>query len=112
MERFEDERGVIEDLFGGGPVHVARIVTHDGAIRGNHVHRHTEQWTLVCSGRLLVASGPGRDLLNPGDMVHHPPGCPHAWQSWADGSECLVFTKGPRGEDYESDTYRLKEPLL
>jgi quercetin dioxygenase-like cupin family protein len=112
MGRFEDERGTIEDLFDGEPVYVTRIITHDGAVRGNHFHRHTEQWTLLCSGRLLVASGSERDLLNPGDMVQHPPGQPHAWQSWADGTECLVFTKGPRGEDYESDTIRLDDPLL
>jgi hypothetical protein len=45
MERFEDERGTIEDLFGGESVHVTQVATNEGAIRGNHRHDHTEQWT-------------------------------------------------------------------
>jgi hypothetical protein len=45
-------------------------------------------------------------------MVEHKPGMPHAWKALED-TVCLVFTKGPRsGEGYESDTYRLDDPLL
>lgn len=110
-DRFEDERGVIQDLL--GPIDsVTWITTNRGAIRGNHVHHQTDQWTLVTFGRLLVAHGEERTELLPGRMVHHPAGEPHAWQALED-TMCLVFTRGPRsGEDYESDTERLEEPLL
>lgn len=117
MDRFEDYRGVIQDIFGAdtidGPIDsVTRITTLVGAVRGNHYHEHTTQWTLVLNGRLLMASGASRSQMGPGEIVKHTPGMPHAWQA-LENCECLVFTRGPRsGEDYESDTIRLEEPLL
>jgi quercetin dioxygenase-like cupin family protein len=110
--RFEDERGVIQDLFSGEPVAVTRITTKGGCVRGNHYHERTDQWTFVISGILEIAEGLGKRMATEGTMVHHRPGVPHAWRALSD-SECLVFTKGPRsGENYESDTIRLDEPLL
>lgn len=110
--RHEDHRGVIQDLFDAQPVAVTRITTLKGAIRGNHLHMETTQWTYVLTGQLRVASGSIRHVLEPGQIAVHHPGTPHAWEALED-SDCLVFTRGPRsGEDYESDTYRLDEPLL
>lgn len=120
-DRFEDERGVIQDLL--GPVDaVTRISTFQGAVRGNHIHRFTTQWTYVVSGRLLAAWGVDeapieggarhrwmrRDAAHhPGDLIEEPPGIPHAWQALED-TVVLVFTKGPRsGTAYEADTIRL-----
>ena len=117
MSRFEDDRGVIQDWFGDtapyGPVDsVTHISTAKGAVRGNHVHKQTWQWTLVISGRLLMASGDQRELLEQGDIVEHAPGVPHAWRAELD-TECVVFTRGPRsGENYEQDTFRCHPPLL
>lgn len=110
-DRFEDHRGVIQDVLGKIDS-VTRITTLAGHVRGNHLHHHTTQWTLVLNGKLTMASGTTRSVMGAGEIVKHPPGMPHAWQAIED-SECLVFTKGPRsGEDYETDTYRLEEPLL
>lgn len=110
-DRFEDERGVIQDLL--GPIDsVTRITTVKGAVRGNHVHERTTQWTLVLKGRLLMVTGSIRHELWPLEMAVHRPGTPHAWKALED-AECLVFSRGPRsGEDYETDTVRLEEPLL
>jgi quercetin dioxygenase-like cupin family protein len=114
-DRFEDERGVIQDLF--GPVDgVTEIFTKAGAVRGNHTHNETTQWAYVVSGRLLVVSEKDgfrhRREYGPGDIAVDPPGIPHAWKAVTD-TTVLVFTKGPRsGEAYESDTQRLKVPLL
>jgi quercetin dioxygenase-like cupin family protein len=75
------------------------------------------------TGRLLMATspftsygitrdGPGEKVYDPGTMVCDEPGVAHAWKAIKD-TEVLVFTRGPRsGEDYESDTERLKVPLL
>jgi quercetin dioxygenase-like cupin family protein len=110
-DRFEDERGVIQDWLGKVDA-VTRITTVAGAVRGNHYHERTTQWTLLLSGSLVMASGESKWLMKPGEFIKHTPGMPHAWKAVTD-SQCLVFTKGPRsGEDYESDTIRLKEPLL
>jgi quercetin dioxygenase-like cupin family protein len=108
---FMDKRGIIRDLFDGEPVHVTQITTRKGAVRGNHFHNETTQWTLVTGGLLDIASGNARIAAGPGEMITHLPGVPHAWKALQD-TTCLVFTLGPRGEDYESDTYRLDEPLL
>jgi hypothetical protein len=71
-DRFEDARGVIQDLFDGDKVAVTHITTLKGAIRGNHVHDLTTQWTYVTSGKLRMASGSRKFVVEPGQMcVHH-----------------------------------------
>ena len=115
-DRFEDERGIIQDLFTGQLDGVTEIFTRKGAVRGNHIHKHTTQWTLVRSGRLLVVTDKGefrsRHEYLPGEMAEELPGVAHAWKALED-TTVLVFTRGPRsGEAYESDTRRLKVPLL
>jgi quercetin dioxygenase-like cupin family protein len=110
-DRFTDERGVIQDLVGEVDS-ITEIFTVAGAVRGNHVHRLTTQWTYVVSGNLLIVDGATNIVVGPSLMVEHKPGTPHAWKALED-TVCLVFTKGPRsGEGYESDTYRLDDPLL
>lgn len=111
---FTDDRGTIEDLIVSPLDSVTRIVTRAGAVRGNHVHHQTVQWTYVVSGRLAIvtrlSSGEaGRRELGPGEMAMEEAGVAHAWQAIEDCT-CLVFTRGPRsGDDYESDTVRLVE---
>lgn len=111
-DHFEDERGLIRDLFVGPLDAVTEIFTVKGAVRGNHVHRETTQWTYIVSGSLEMMHGTEVSFAAAGELVKDEPGMPHAWKALED-TLCLVFTKGPRsGEDYESDTYRLEEPLL
>ena len=114
-DRFEDARGVIQDLL--GPVDsVTQIYTKKGAVRGNHMHRETVQFTFIVWGELLVAwvedDGVHTKTYGPGDLVTEHAGVPHAWKAVAD-TLVLVFTKGPRsGANYESDTIRLEVPIL
>ena len=112
--RFEDGRGVIEDLLGKVDA-VTRIFTVAGAVRGNHVHKRTVQWTYVVSGRMLFATGypiAAQQEAGPGELVTEPAGVPHAWKALED-TVVLVFTRGPRsGSAYETDTSRLEVPLL
>jgi len=111
-DRFEDERGVIQDLL--GPVDsVTEIFTRTGHVRGNHVHKLTTQWTYIVSGSLLVAMD-APEAINlryryGGELITEVPGVAHAWRALED-TTVLVFTKGPRsGQNYESDVYRLPE---
>jgi quercetin dioxygenase-like cupin family protein len=110
LGKFEDERGLIEDLLTGGFDSVTRIFTRKGHVRGNHVHKHTTQWTYVVSGVLLAISAPDvphETICEAGSLIEEPMGIPHAWQALSDCT-VLVFTRGPRsGEDYETDTVRL-----
>jgi quercetin dioxygenase-like cupin family protein len=110
--RFEDDRGVIQDLLAGPVDAVTRITTREGKVRGNHFHRQTTQWTYILTGRLRMVCGGHQFVARPGAMVTHEPGISHAWKALED-TDCLVFTRGPRsGEGYEDDTIRLDEPLL
>lgn len=111
-DRFEDERGVIQDIL--GPIDaVTTIFTHKGAIRGNHVHYETTQWTYVVSGCMMITTRqPGSEALlhkayRPGEIACEKPGVAHAWKALED-TTVIVFSKGPRsGTNYESDTTRL-----
>lgn len=116
LGRHEDDRGVIQDLLGKVDG-VTEIFTRAGAVRGNHVHKETVQWTYVVSGRLFAAAqetpgvASGR-VLEAGDLLEEPAGVPHAWKALED-TTVLVFTQGPRsGEAYETDTRRLEVPIL
>ena len=114
-DRFEDERGVIQDIL--GPIDcVTRIFTVRGGVRGNHVHKHTTQWTYVLYGKLLVVTEQNGIRLEraykPGDLCCEEPGTAHAWKALED-TAVLVFARGPRaGEHYESDTFREGIKLL
>lgn len=114
-DRFEDHRGVIQDLL--GPVDsVTEIFTVKGAVRGNHVHHHTVQYVYIVSGLLQIVwiEDDGKHSLDyrPGNLVTERAGIPHAWKALED-TRVLVFTKGPRsGENYETDTVRLEVPIL
>jgi len=116
--RHEDDRGVIRDLLTQPLDAVTEIFTRAGAVRGNHKHRETTQWTYIVSGRMQVAQRfPQQGIRSttehgPGELICDWPGVEHAWKALED-TRVLVFTRGPRsGEGYETDTCRLKVPLL
>jgi quercetin dioxygenase-like cupin family protein len=109
---FTDERGEIRDLVVSPIDSVTEVVTFKGAIRGNHFHRHTTQWTYIVSGWLRIVTPFADTHVHSGSMWVDEPGIAHAWEALAD-TVALVFTRGPRsGDAYESDTIRLEVPLL
>ena len=115
-DRFEDERGVIQDIFEGRLDAVTRIFSVTGAIRGNHVHHFTTQWTYILDGTMtfywIEDDGVHERIAGPGELVKEPAGIPHAWLSNTD-TTVLVLTRGPRaGQNYENDTHRLEVPIL
>jgi len=115
---FEDERGQILDILEDEIIDsVTLISSKKGAIRGNHYHKESVQYTFVLKGRLkLVTEMPGEEIrttvIRAGDLVFTPPMEKHALVAEED-SEFLVLTRGPRGgENYEKDTYRLAKSLV
>jgi quercetin dioxygenase-like cupin family protein len=108
---FEDARGTIRDLVTDEIHSITEITFTPGSIRGNHVHRHTTQWTYRVSGELTMATIDSgkvleRDLIA-GDIVVSLPNEPHAFRAITQ-AKILVFTKGPRsGSNYELDTQRV-----
>ena len=114
----EDERGSITDLIGDDTINAVTVITFKkGAVRANHYHEHTIQWNYVIDGEVLLvtkgADGVRQErVLKKGDFAYSPEREQHALRAETDAT-VLILTKGPRaGFDYESDTYRLDEPLI
>ena len=117
---FIDHRGEIKDLiqFDAQEIAITRIRSFSGVVRGNHYHKETTQWTYIVKGITRVVSiSPVTDILyekivGTGDVVLHLPNEKHAFEALED-TEWIVVTKGPRkGDNYESDTFRLEVPLI
>jgi oxalate decarboxylase/phosphoglucose isomerase-like protein (cupin superfamily) len=115
---FQDERGTIHDIFYMANMNHACIITNQpGAVRGNHYHKFTTQYTYILSGTLTYYSKtlgdeePAHSLTAvPGDMIISEPYEIHAMRAGASGCAFIAFAEGPRGgEDYESDTYRVED---
>lgn len=114
---FEDERGKIIDILEKEVIeYVTLISSKKGAVRGNHYHKESLQYTFVLKGSLKLLTQMPRGeikimIVKGGDLVFTPPMERHALIALVD-SEFLVFTRGPRGgKNYEKDTYRLTEKL-
>ncbi len=115
---FEDDRGRIVDLLEVDGINAITLITFaPGAIRANHYHKETTQWNYVLSGEIkLVTQMPNENkkevIMKKGELYETVPHESHALQAINEAS-LLVFTKGPRGgKEYESDTYRLDDPLI
>ena len=115
---FEDGRGQITDILENEIIEYATIISSKkGAVRGNHYHKESVQYTFVLKGslKLITQMGDGKTettFINSGDLVFTPPMEKHTLVALED-SEFLVLTRGPRGGgNYEKDTYRLTERLV
>jgi len=115
LGNFSDNRGSITDIFYKKSINHCCIITNSGgAIRGNHYHNHTTQYTYIISGGLEYYSravdGGEVNIYKaiPGDVIISEPLEIHAMKSNPEGCVFLAFAEGPRGgEDYETDTVRV-----
>jgi quercetin dioxygenase-like cupin family protein len=114
---FKDSRGEITDIFEGSKFDCLTILTNaKGAVRGNHYHKATTQYTFILEGRFrLYSQAPGGKvatrIVKPGDLVISPPRERHAFRALED-SKLLAFCTGPRaGRQYETDTFKLDIPI-
>jgi len=115
---FKDKRGTITDIFTNSPKdHSTIIFSKKGAIRGNHYHKKSTQYTFIVSGQLTMLSQKigqkkiYKHILKSNDMMIHKPLEVHTLI--ADKNTIfLAFADGVRGgKDYEKDTYRIKISL-
>lgn len=115
---FEDNRGTITDIFYMSNMNHGCIITNQpGAVRGNHYHKLTTQYTYILSGSVTYYSK-ALDSQDPadeftavtGDMIVSDPLEIHAMKAGPEGCTFIAFAEGPRGgADYESDTYRVED---
>lgn len=115
---FSDDRGDITDLIENESISaITRITFKKGAIRANHYHKETIQWNYLISGKVLIRTKEGDNeaidsIMVAGDFIVTPANEQHAMQGLED-AVLMVFTRGPRGgKEYETDTFRDKEPLI
>jgi len=115
---FEDARGKIIDILENEPIeYVTMITSKEGAVRGNHYHQESWQFTFLISGEIKCAiqeldKEVEIAIMQPGDLLVSPPNEIHTLMALKD-SEFMVFTRGPRGgKNYEQDTFRIAKSLL
>ena len=52
---FKDDRGEIIDIFVKSPKdHCSIITSKKGAVRGNHFHKKSIQYTFIVSGKFML----------------------------------------------------------
>ena len=114
---FKDHRGIISDIIEKENINAITLLTiKKGKIRGNHYHKKTYQWNYIISGKMKLVTkknGIKKSItLTKDDVAVTIPLEQHALVG-VTNCKILVFTRGPRGgKEYESDTYRLKSPLV
>ena len=121
---FEDKRGKIIDVFVNSPKDHCIIVTFTkGAVRGNHFHKKSTQFSFLLSGELdfyfaKVDKINGKlnkirkKTIKKNTFITHEPYEAHAFFSRTN-SVLIAFSCGVRGgKNYEKDTFRLKNKLV
>jgi len=121
---FKDKRGKIIDIFINNPKDHCTLVTFNkGAIRGNHFHKKSIQYSFVVSGKLLMLSARvnkngnvvgkiKKEILRENVLVAHKSFYAHAFKAITKAN-LLAFVDGKRGgKDYEKDTFRLQVKLI
>ena len=121
---FKDKRGSIIDIFTNQPKDHCTIVTFNkSAVRGNHFHKKSTQYSFIISGKLKMITAKAnkrgqitgkikKDIVSQNTLIEHKPYFAHAFKALKK-SNLLAFVNGKRGgKNYEKDTFRLKNKLI
>ncbi len=121
---FKDKRGLIIDIFINQPKDHCTLVTFNkNAVRGNHFHKKSTQYSFLISGKLIFLSckvdrngkligKPKKELLTANSLITHKPFHAHAFKALRP-TNLLAFADGMRGgKNYEKDTFRLDKKLI
>jgi len=111
---FTDARGHIFDIVEEPVSHVGLITFKKGAIRGNHYHKKSTQYSYILKGRVkfVVADIHGKNkktfIIKEGTVSRIPPRMIHAYKALTPAA-MLDITTLVRGvaKRYEDDTVRV-----
>lgn len=110
---FQDDRGQITDIIEHTPFDNVTVITCvKGAVRANHFHKESIQFSYVLSGRVRALTQSSDEPvkaaeLSAGNLLETPAFEKHAIHALED-SVLLIITRGPRGgKNYEDDTFRV-----
>ena len=104
-----DSRGTITDLLVTDDYSVTHITFTDGAVRGNHYHKETQQIDTVLKGSLVCYQDGNSVIIKSGEIVMHDKGVKHAYKALTDAEIISTCFGKRRGEHYEEDTFRLSD---
>lgn len=120
----EDSRGYILDIFVKDPKDHCTIVTFNkNAIRGNHFHKKSTQYSFILEGELLMITSKvnnmgifnnkiKKKIVKKNDLIIHKPFVSHAFKALKK-SKMLAFADGIRGgKNYKKDTFKLDIKLI
>lgn len=114
---FTDDRGGIYDLIEEEVGHTGLITSTKGAVRANHYHKQSTQYTYLISGKMELKTQPVDkseevriDIMEPGCMAVIPPNVIHAVTALEDSVFIDSTTLSRSGSGYEDDTVRT-DPL-
>ena len=121
---FKDKRGEILDIFTKNPKDHCTLVTFNkSAIRGNHFHKKSTQYTYILSGKLTMyevkVNSKGdkigklsKKIVKKNTLITHKKFTAHTFIA-QEKSSILAFSDGLRGgKNYEKDTFRLDNKLI
>jgi len=121
---FKDKRGLIIDIFINKPKDHCTLVTFNkNAVRGNHYHKKSTQYSFVISGKLILMTSKigingkklskvKKEVVNANSLITHKPFHAHAFKALTKAS-LLAFADGIRGgKNYEKDTFRLAKKMI
>ncbi len=117
---FEDKRGKIFDLVEDPISHIGFITFKKGAMRGNHYHKQSTQYTFVLSGKIELYTKDARKknaravktIMTPGYLAVIPPHIIHTYRAVTPSSmiDCTTVTRVKKS--YEEDTVRIDGALM
>lgn len=106
--KFEDDRGIIQNILNEYINHIAIITSKAGSIRSNHYHKTNSHYIYVLSGlmeywerdidndvKTIIVCGPGDMVLSESNKVHKT--------IFLEDTVIITFAKGER--DFDIDKY-------
>lgn len=103
--RFEDERGVLEQLVHGGYQQVNVITSRKGAVRGGHYHKRNDEAFYVVSGALVLTADGQEHGFRAGDFFAVEPNDMHSFTFLEDTILVSMYSRGVELPDGTKDIF-------
>lgn len=110
---FTDKRGHIFDVCEESISHVGLITFKKGAVRGNHYHKKSVQYTYILKGKIkfVTSDSNGKNkkifVLKEGMFSRIPPKMVHAYKALTPAAMLDMSTLARGVKGYEDDTVRI-----
>lgn len=110
---FSDKRGDIFDIIEEPISHVGLITFKKGAVRGNHYHKKSTQYTYILKGKIKFTASDiyGKHkkefILEAGMLTRIPPKIIHTYKALTPAVMLDMTTMNRKDKGYEKDTVRV-----